>query len=192
MKIRQLKREDWSQIVCLSDKNLGENYMTEQDLQSYFGPGRQNNSKASFVLVDNQNNVLGFRICFAPGDWPEEVLQKSLVSKWPLPPHQVAYFKTLLIDSRFQGQGWGPQLSTAAQVELEKMGALAIVCHSWKESPNNSSQRYLQKEKFKNIGEIKNFWQTKDYSCSGCHAQPCKCTAIEMIKILKEPGKCQK
>ncbi|MCB0391930.1 MAG: GNAT family N-acetyltransferase [Bdellovibrionales bacterium] len=184
--IMPINQQHWSQIINLSDVNFGPNYIKLDDLSQYFGSKQHKNALCSFVLANKGGEVKGFRITFAPGHWPKNLLDKSLYQKWPYALDEVAYFKTLLVDSILQGQGWGPKLTQLSINELIKMGTKAIVCHSWKESPNNSSQRYLLKMDFKPIGEIKNFWQDKEYFCLGCQQTACICTAIEMIKIIKE------
>ena len=54
----------------------------------------------------------------------------------------MGYFKSLFIHEDYQGAGLGKTLSHKASV-LKEMGAHAVLCHSWMESPKNSSQRYL-------------------------------------------------
>ena len=67
---------------------------------------------------------------------------------------------------------------------LKDMGAEAVLCHSWMESPENSSQRYLLKMGFQKIKEHPKFWYEIDYFCTRCGPSRCVCTAGEMIKLL--------
>jgi ribosomal protein S18 acetylase RimI-like enzyme len=101
----------------------------------------------------------------------------------------LAYFKTLIVDSSLQGKGWGPRLTQLSIKSLRKTGATSIICHCWKESPKNSSFKYLTKLGFTPVGEIKNFWQDIDYECVVCKPHKCTCTAIEMIKKLEKDKK---
>lgn len=188
--VRPLDFNDVEAIVELSDELLGTNYMTIGDLNYFFGHERHKSTVGSFVfgsfvlgsfvLVGEENNVQGFRLTFAPGCWPPDLLKLALIELWPISVDAVAYFKTILINSPLQGQGWGPRLSLASPKAVRAMGADSIVCHCWKESLNNSSQRYLSQMDFKPLGEIKNFWQNKNYKCVRCQPDSCKCTAIEM------------
>ena len=64
------------------------------------------------------------------------------------------------------------------------MECQAVVAHSWKESPNNSSMKYLEKLGFLPVGEHPLFWSEVDYDCTRCGKPPCQCTATEMILYL--------
>ncbi len=183
MTIIPLAPSHWPKVVSLADAVLGLNYITLEDLNNNFSKKNETNAQCSFVLTSlDRSKLFGFRLTFAPNFWPQSLIDKSLTPSQDL--SQVAYFKTIVVDPALQGQGWGPKLTSASTQSLKKMGANAIICHSWKESPNNSSTKYLQKMGFSPVGEVKNFWQDKDYDCVLCHPLKCFCTAIEMIKMI--------
>ena len=109
---------------------------------------------------------------------------KCETKRWNTPLEEVAYFKSIVIRGELQGQGWGTRLSEKVIQMLRGTQNTAIVCHAWKESPNNSSIGYLEKLGFKPITEHKDFWSDLNYHCSKCQTPPCQCTALEMILYL--------
>ena len=96
----------------------------------------------------------------------------------------MSYFKSLFVSGDYQQQGLGKTLSTKSIELLKQMGAEAILCHSWLESPGNSSQKYLQRMGFTDVTTHEKFWYPVDYHCTRCGPAKCVCTAIEMIKKI--------
>ena len=72
------------------------------------------------------------------------------------------------VSGDYQQKGIGKSLSDQSIEVLKKMDAKAILCHSWLESPGNSSQRYLQKMGFDSVKEHEKFWYPIDYECTRC------------------------
>lgn len=169
-------------VIKLSDQEFGSGYYTEGSLRMWIQLGGE---KCSLALVDAQQNLYGFRITFLAGSWLHFMKDKCKTELWNISPEGVAYFKSILITRKLQGQGWGSRLSQKSIEVLKKMGNTAIVCHSWRESFNNSSTRYLEKLGFKPLAEHKNFWSGINYHCSRCGTPPCQCTALEMILYLR-------
>src|SRR5690606_25552492 len=104
--------------------------------------------------------------------------------RWQVKPEQMAYFKSLFVAKKFQAAGMGKRLSLESIELLKKCGAKAVLCHSWLESPNNSSQRYLLKLGFEEIARFPKFWYPIDYVCTRCGPKRCECTAVEMVKYI--------
>ncbi len=102
---------------------------------------------------------------------------------WKVPSDKVGYFQSLFVSEKAQGEGWGPKLSDAALESFKQLGTLAVVTHAWKESPNNSSIRYLTKFGFESVATHPEYWIDVDYECV-LDGKPCRCTAEEMIKYL--------
>jgi hypothetical protein len=78
----------------------------------------------------------------------------------------------------FPPHNWA-KLSDLSINIFRKLGAKGIITHCWKESPHNSSLRYLEKVGFKKIIEHPLYWIDVDYTCA-LDGKPCRCTAIEM------------
>ena len=174
----------WPQVVALADRNIGRGYLTKEAMSFFLNLSTDKGKNVSFVLVDSDQNVHGLRLTFAPGKWLKSMNAKTHPELWRSSPLATAYFKTILIDETLRGKGLGPQMTAASIAVLKELGTEAIVCHSWKESPNNSSQKYLITAGFEPLHDIPNFWQDVDYECVICQPQTCSCTAVEMIKYL--------
>ena len=169
------------QIITLADREFGKGYCDTDSLKKWI---QLNNPSYSLGLIDEQKNLHGFRITFPAGSWLHFMGDKCATKLWNLPTEGVAYFKSIVISHQLQGLGWGPQLSKETIKVLTDISNTAIVCHSWKESPYNSSVRYLSKLGFRPIAEHKNFWSDANFFCSKCQTPPCQCTALEMILYL--------
>lgn len=186
MQIKEFLASDIMAVKEFTDKAVGEGYYSVEELTRY-----QKNSIAdsgdfcSFVLKEeNSDQVHAIRLAFPPRNWQHGKGQQLRPDLWPTSLDETAYFQSLFVSPELQGQGWGPLLSEKALSVLKKIGAQGVVAHSWKESPNNSSMRYLEKIGFKKIIEHPLYWINIDYICTR-DGKPCKCTAIEMHLDLR-------
>lgn len=184
IKIRNLNINDLKALLSFTDLWIGANYYSEQELSEVIEQGHSDGRNSSFVAVTSAGEIVGVRLTLAPGNWVQSYKTKITPSKWNLPTEKVGYFKSLFISEEYQGKGLGKELSRKSIEELTKMGAQGIICHSWLESPNNSSQRYLEKMDFKAVAEHPKFWYEIDYLCTRCRPDRCICTGLEMLKTL--------
>ena len=170
-------------FLDFTDKNIGTGYYRLEDAKNILSRNQPHNT--SFLLIDEESQIHGVRVSFPPGKWIDLVGPERLfLDRWPFAKENAGYFKSLFVDKNLQGQGWGPKLSAQSIEVMKKWGAEAVITHSWQESPNNSSTRYLETIGFKAIGTHKNFWSKIDYLCTGCHVKPCTCSADEMYKRI--------
>ncbi len=123
------------------------------------------------------------RLAYPPGAWSKGKGSGLSPDQWKIPLEKVGYFQSLFISEKARGQGWGPKLSEASIQCFKKLGAEAIVTHAWKESPQNSSIRYLTKFGFEAVATYPLYWIDVDYECA-LDGKPCRCTAVEMIKYI--------
>ena len=179
----ELSLKDINQVKLFLDNHSGEDYLTKEDLKDIIeNKSKYKNLNCSFVAKDG-DKIVGVRITYAPTKWISSA-KGITIKKWKKDECKVAKFHCLFLDEKYQGQGIGPQLSNKSIDVLVQMGAEAIICHSWLESPNNSSQRYLKKYGFESVALHENFWADLDYFCSGCSRTRCICTAEEMIYYI--------
>ena len=173
-----LEESDIDEVVCFFDRWSGKNFYTPEDIKDIIKKSR----KASFVARVN-DEVAGIRLTYAPGDWAEGY-QQITPEQWKVDKGEAAYFKSLFVSDDHQKMGIGRTLSTKSIEVLCELGAKAILCHSWAESPGNSSRIYLEKMGFEPVKEHKNFWYEVPYLCVRCKPQKCTCTGVEMIKYI--------
>lgn len=187
MQIQPFEKSHVEKVLLFADRFIGQDYFTtaELDLTVENSVDPKAKTNCSFVLIDENENLKGFRLTLPPGNWSHKTtaLQGLSQSLWKVPLEKTAYFQTVLVDPELRGQGFAVRLSTKSFEALKKTDAEAVVCHSWKESPGQSSRLYLESLGFQAIKEYPHFWTDIDYSCILC-GNPCGCTAVEMIKYL--------
>jgi ribosomal protein S18 acetylase RimI-like enzyme len=186
MLIRAFQHTDIEAVKKFTDIAVGQGYYSLEELiENQKKAIAKNGDICSFVLVDEtDNSVHGLRLAYPPGNWDHGKGSQLRPELWPTKIEDTAYFQSLFVSPELQGQGWGPQLAERSIEVFRKIGAKGIVAHCWKESPNNSSLRYLQNIGFKTIVEHPLYWINVNYQCTR-DGYPCRCTAIEMHKSLK-------
>lgn len=184
MEIRPLEENDLPAVKIFSDRVIGADYFSATDLKDLLMKSRDASGVMySMVLIDETGSVRGMRLTFPPGNWSKGRGAGLSPELWGFGLDETAYFQSLFVDPDLTGQGWGRRLSLESLDRLRTFGAKAVVCHSWLESPNDSSGRYLRKLDFKHVKFHPKYWNNVDYQCPRC-GRPCICTAEEMIKYL--------
>lgn len=184
MQICPLEKDDLADIKQLIDKSVGEDYLSISELFDMYEQSLCQGRMCSFTLKDAKNQLFGLRLTFPPGKWKPEVPGKLSQNKWPHKFEDTAYFKIIVVDAQVSGQGLGKKLSKKSIEVLKQCGAKGIVCHSWKQSPHNSSRRYLEGLGFEEIAEYPSFWA--GHACAICETDSCQCTAVEMYLDLEK------
>lgn len=183
MTIRPLRSLDIAAVKHFTDHAIGKDYYSEKELQGILTRSEKNGVMCSLVLLDENGKIHGIRITYPPGCWNHGKGKGLSPELWKIPQEETAYFQSLFIDPALTGQGWGKKLSMRSLESLRSLKARAVVCHSWKESPNDSSGRYLRALGFEVVATHPLYWKDVDYICTRC-GKPCLCTAEEMIKHL--------
>ncbi len=183
MMIRPLERDDLIAVKAFTDRAIGSNYYSILELNSIFDKSIHDGKTASLVLVDAQNAIFGIRLTYPPGQWSSGKGKGLRPESWKVPMENVAYFQSLFIDPEFTSQGWGRKMSQISISILKAMKAKAVVTHSWRESPQDSSGKYLRNLGFQIVESHPLYWFEVDYVCTRC-GKPCVCTADEMILYI--------
>lgn len=186
LRIRAAQESDALAIREFADRNIGVDYFSLEKVQTILQSSQWlQKIMCSFVLEDvEQRTIEGIRLTYPPGQWPPRHPSQPIHPQlWKVPLHEVAYFQSLFISLEHQNRGWGRRLSMASVEILRQTNARAVVCHSWDESPANSSRRYLDGLGFQPVTSVANFWRHIDYECTRC-GRGCRCTATEMILYI--------
>ncbi len=183
MTIRPFTLDDVEKVRLFTDRAIGTNYYAADELREIYKKSLKNGQECTLVLEDEKGDVRGVRITYPPGNWQKGKGKGLNPAKWQVPLEETAYFQSLFVDPALTGEGWGKKLSFAAIEILKKLKAKAIVTHSWKESPHDSSGRYLRSLGFRLVATHPLYWKEVDYVCTRC-GKPCLCTAEEMILYL--------
>ena len=189
MLIKKFLPADIPAVKKFTDRVVGDGYYSIAELTEFQKKSIAHPSGdiCSFVLVDaSTSEIMGLRLAFPPGNWDRGKGSNLRPDLWPTQLSETAYFQSLFVSPNLQGQGWGPKLAQKSIEIFRKLKAAAIITHCWKESPNNSSYKYLATLGFQAIIEHPNYWIDVDYVCTR-DGKPCKCTAIEMhLNLTKE------
>lgn len=187
MLIRELLKTDIEEVKKFTDRVVGAGYYSQTELIEFQKKSiTATGDICSFVLVDPPTSeIMGLRLAFPPGNWDHGKGSKLRPDLWSTKISETAYFQSLFVAQELQQLGWGPKLSEKSLEIFRKLKAAGVVTHCWKESPNNSSYKYLENLGFKTIIEHPNYWIDVDYVCTR-DGKPCKCTAIEMHLNLGE------
>ena len=183
LNFRPLSINDIPAVKAFTDHWIGDNYYGMPELEQSFALSQFDSLNASFVACQG-DKIVAIRLTYAPGEWLRKCGRGATPGEWKVSAERVAYFKSLFVDDSCQKMGVGKKLSSLSIDILKQMGAQAIICHSWLESPGNSSQIYLQRMGFEPIKEHALFWNHIDYLCTRCRPHKCVCTVLEMIKYL--------
>lgn len=184
MTIRPFELSDIAAVKRFADESIGLNYYSESELRECLEKSESNGVMCSFLLVADDGEILGLRLAYPPGKWNKGKGNRLRPDLWKVPVEKAAYFQSLFLSAKVQGQGWGPKLSEKSIEAFHRVGAEAIVTHAWKESPNNSSIRYLSKLGFVSVTTHPEYWIDVDYECVR-DGNPCRCTAEEMIYYIR-------
>jgi GNAT superfamily N-acetyltransferase len=183
MRIRSYTLEDLPSVKSLADSTIEPGYYSVAELEAIYYRSQKNGYQCTLVLEDAKHRIRGVRITFPPGHWQQGKGRGLAPERWGVAFTDAAYFQSLFIDPSLTGKGWGPRLSKQAIAILLKLGAKAVVAHSWRESPHDSSRRYLRGLGFSFVASHPGYWQEVDCVCGRC-GEPCECTAEEMILRL--------
>ncbi|MGI5310577.1 GNAT family N-acetyltransferase [Rheinheimera sp. WS51] len=182
MQIVPFESEHFSAVVQVANQIHGDNYANLDAVVQMHKQGNKKGINASFVALDSQQNVVGYRISFAAGNWRAD--QWCSQEIWPVSLSEMAYFKSVAVLASKQGQGIGSKMLAASTRALKKQGAKAGLAHIWRESPGNSAERYFIGAGGRLLVVHPNRWQhlseTAAYSCPLCD-KLCRCSAGEMV-----------
>ncbi len=181
---RPMQAEDFAAVLQLGNLVHGEGYLTPQSLQQYFARGLAQQHNASFVAYSASQQLIGFRLAFAAGQW--ELDQWSSPELWSVSPEKVAYFKCNTVSPDQQGGGIGGHLLQLSIAALQQQGAVAGLAHLWQQSPGNAAVKYFSRHGGVLIKQHPDKWRAESlqgYACVRCGFD-CHCSAAEMMLIF--------
>jgi GNAT superfamily N-acetyltransferase len=182
VQIVELKPVSFTAVVALANQIHGENYLSEATLAQMQRQGIKHDINASFIAVDEAQQVLGYRLSFAAGQWqPDQWCSQSL---WPVTADNMAYFKSVGVAADKRGKGIASALLQTSVAALRRQGARAGLAHIWRESPGNAAQRYFSYAGATLVKVPPDRWralsETTGYHCPRCGTL-CRCSAAEMV-----------
>lgn len=187
MHITELTPAFFPAVIKLANQIHGDNYLSLASLTQMQQQGMTQGINASFVALDAEQQVVGYRLSFAAGQWqPDQWCSETL---WPVGAAKMAYFKSVGVSQTQRGKGIASALLNTSVAALRRQGATAGLAHIWRESPGNAAQRY-----FSHAGAVlvkihpqrwRHLSETVGYHCPVCGAL-CNCSAAEMVLLFSE------
>ena len=187
MQILELTPAYFPAVIALANQIHGDNYLDIAALTAMQQQGVKQGINASFIALDAQQQVVGYRLSFAAGQWqPDQWCSEPL---WPVGAAEMAYFKSVGVSQAERGKGVASALLNTSVAALRRQGATAGLAHIWRESPGNAAQRY-----FSHAGAIlvkihpqrwRHLSETVGYHCPVCGAL-CNCSAAEMVLLFPQ------
>ncbi len=184
--IRTMSAQDARGVAALADRLVGVDYYPPALVRQLIDDATTEAGVFAYVaeLAEAPGRPIAFRFVKPPGRWAAGRGKGLHPERWPVGLTSAAYFQSCFVDDACTGRGIGGRLASRALDELKAAGTRCVVAHSWKESPHNSSFRYLSRLGFEPIEEIPEYWVDIDYICR-LDGTPCRCTAIEMVLDLE-------
>ena len=139
MHITELTSVFFPAVIKLANQIHGDNYLSLINLTQMQQQGITQGINASFVALNAQQQVVGYRLSFAAGQWLHDNWCSEAL--WPVPAEQMAYFKSVGVCPSQRGKGIASQLLKTSIAALQQQGATAGLAHIWRESPGNAAER---------------------------------------------------
>ncbi|MCB1651620.1 MAG: GNAT family N-acetyltransferase, partial [Alphaproteobacteria bacterium] len=181
--VRRAQEKDAVKILRLSCEELGEGYLTPEDVKAAMRDG-------AFV-AEHEGRIIGFALAL---NLASEEFQSFLKGQsWKVPPDiaqanmrgSIGCLKSVAVDKAYQKRGVGAKLVKKAIQALEKSGADLLFSIGWK-TENVHIAPVLEACGFKQRAAFKEFWHAESldqgYACPHC-GHPCRCEAILFAKV---------
>lgn len=182
MYLAELEPYYFPAVIHLANQVHGANYLNADALMQLQKQGIKQGINASFIALDQQQKVVGYRISLAAGQWQADKWCSQHL--WPVPLAKMAYFKSVAVCASQRGKGIATELLQTSSSALKRQGATAGLAHIWRESPNNAAERYFQHAGGTLLAVHPQRWrhlsETVGYDCPIC-ADSCLCSAAEMV-----------
>jgi ribosomal protein S18 acetylase RimI-like enzyme len=186
IKIRKAVRADTMTIVNLLDQELGEGWLTVEDIHKAI------DEDLLYVAAHNKK-IAGFTLLRMLKTGDLEVELKGHPYKIPRDlqhadsSETIGFIEAIATDPAYQRRGIGTKLVEKSICVLQKNGAEIITAMGWKTKDVHIGPTLLA-QGFKERVEFENFWleesKKEPYDCPECGAPPCYCGAVLFSKAI--------
>lgn len=169
-----------SQILRISDNELGKDYFDIKDLDFFMDKNKT--SFCKIAILDDK--VVGFAMSIVLS--LEELikylkLEKKDLPKFIIASDKICVIKTVSVDSNYQGMGIGHKLIDTLINSCKESGIRDFASVAWKSKKSTNIKGLLESFNFKAYKEINDYW-TEDsinegFDCPVC-GNPCHCSAV--------------
>jgi ribosomal protein S18 acetylase RimI-like enzyme len=182
--VRNATETDLSQIYEISASELGREYLSKDQLESYYTTP----TATLFVIEDCHNGektVVGF--CIGSIYNARQVdnylnVPFSRVKKYLSDTQKIGVLQTIAILQSHQELGLGSRLVSTFLNRLHQQDVYTTISLGWKRHQTVPIKPLLVKYGFSEQEEFTTYWkeesENKGYSCSVCGDPPCVCSAV--------------
>ena len=178
-----LQKKHFEQVLDISNKTLGQDYLTTDILTAYL----LSNNYYPFVIELN-DKVVGFTslVILSPSELKQAILTEN---EWfyelTKAYEKIVLRKQTIVAPKFINKGYGNMLVQLSTKEVEKVSDFQLST-VWKKEGDKAMSNLLTKNGFSLIKTIKNYWEKDsiehNYNCLICGNPPCKCATEVYIK----------
>lgn len=181
-KVKLFRKCHFSEIIALSDEELGEDYLTQELLNDF----NSNENAFVHVALNSSGKVIGFVLGLIASENEIQAFFKKAqliqLLRLSLSAGRIGIVKTIAINNKYKGQGVGTALIKSCISILETKGISIICSLAWRSKKGINLEHILENEGFKILKELKKYWFEdsiqRNYICPECGQPPCKCSAV--------------
>ena len=176
---------DIPNIVDISDKELGKDYLNDDDIKSLF-----NNSDSIFRIVKSTSGeIVGFSYSYYATT--DIVKKRTRIAKLPKSfeySSNIGVLKTFAVKSKCKNSGIGTALVVDATTKMKEQNICSVITIAWKSNHGINIAGIMKNNDFLRYNEIPNYWKEdslkEGYCCPTCGLPPCACSAVIFGKAL--------
>lgn len=183
VEIIDLKKEYFPQLLDISDKELGKDYLSYDDLEKVLNCEEEYICKLAMNKEDGR--IIGFCLCLIITPDSLQTILKLNENQIPRAlkhSEKVGVLKTTAVEKKYQGYGIGRKLTETCYTALLKRKVQSVCSVGWKNGDKVNINGILTSLGFVKYIEMENYWESdsleKGYSCPACGKPPCKCSAV--------------
>lgn len=109
MKIRNIELSDIDAVKEFTDRWIGAGYFSRAELREALLMGVKDDINASFLALNDQDQIVGIRITYLPGEWVQAKDLQYYINpqEWKAPPYlELDILKVYLCKVIIKNKGW--------------------------------------------------------------------------------------
>ncbi|MBI1836324.1 MAG: hypothetical protein HYR91_03565 [Flavobacteriia bacterium] len=185
--LSSISHNELDAVYEMCNFELGQNYIKKE-----FFIDSITNKKSIVRVAKIKAKTIGFSIAILyTKDELIEYLTDKRAEQLVLPPLEnqlVGITKIVVVLEKFKKNGIGIDLLNDSLKLIGNHQIGFIFGFAWKSKNSINAKRILERNNFKEILEIKNFWNDEsireNYSCPDCGNPPCVCSAVIFMKSI--------
>ena len=190
IEVRRIIEEDIPDLLRISLRELGEDYLGEGDFEECLGKGPEDGTFCNVAVLDGE--PMGFAICqvFGPEGEKEMLdLPDSVERNIVLSTGRIGLLDSVSVDDRTKGRGLGTALCRRCVEDMVDDGCGMVCAMAWKSySGRTNIAPLLTRLGLEETLQIQGYWNTRvdtpgGHHCPECGA-PCRCYGVFWYRLV--------